>query len=242
MSDKEQVSRVLAAMDIPVAGAIIEPSSAGDDFFVFVAVGRDSENRQIPSNRKLHEAKRTLANVGASVEFLLTDAKTQDIEAGLRATLLHAFGEEIRNVFLSTDGRSAHAWVDPKKALGASAVEAMKKKAAVFLMEFDLSLDSLSTTTGENLPSAFACLSVLRLKAPMTAPELMEELLRRKFTVPSQAWLGHRLDSLRRNGKILRLESGQYVLSMLTLQELGTTKRRNSPDISRMLALARAGR
>ncbi|MCA8054407.1 hypothetical protein [Burkholderia cepacia] len=242
MFDKEQVASVLAAMDIQIAGAIIEPSAAGDNFFVFVSVGRDTQNRQVPSNKRLHDAKRELANLGAAVEFLLTDAKAQDIEAGLRATLLHSFGEDIRNVFLSTDGHLAHAWVDPKRTLSATAIDAMKKKAAIFLTEFDLSLDSLTTTTGENLPSAFACLSVLRLKAPMAARELLEELVRRKFTVPSQAWLDHRLDALRRNGKIVRLESGQFVLTLRALHELGTAKHRNSPDLSRLLALAQTDR
>jgi hypothetical protein len=242
MLDQAHISRMLEALEIPIAGAIIEPSAAGENFFVFVAVTRDSENRQVPSNRKLHEARQALSVLGATVEFLLTDAQTQDIEAGLRATLLHSFGEDVRNIFLSTENNVAHAWVDPKRALDSAAIAAMQEKARIFLKEFDIPLGSLNTTTGETLPSALACLRVMRQLAPVTASALKDELMRRGFTVPSADWLARRLDALRRGGKIVRLEPGQYALSLRALQELGTIKGRSSPDIARLLALARARR
>ncbi|WP_176057851.1 hypothetical protein [Paraburkholderia sp. BCC1876] len=239
MLDAIQISRLLEELQIRTAGEIIQPSAPGESYFVFIPVTRDSDNRQLPTNRRLQEAKAVLLDAGATVEFLLTDEQTHDIEAGLRATLLHSFADDVRNVFLSLGADSARVWIEPKRALEGLVVAEMRAKAQVYLDELDCRLESLDTTTGENLPSVLACLRAIRHSAPVTTTELRDELIRRGFSIPSPGWLVRRLDAMRRSGKIVWVNHGKYALSLQTLQELGTVKGRSSPDISRLLALAR---
>jgi len=157
MLDAIQISRLLEELQIRTAGEIIQPSAPGESYFVFIPVTRDSDNRQLPTNRRLQEVKAVLLEAGATVEFLLTDEQTHDIEAGLRATLLHSFADDVRNVFLSLGADSARVWIEPKRALEGLVVAEMRAKAQVYLNELDCRLESLDTTTGENLPSVLAC-------------------------------------------------------------------------------------
>jgi hypothetical protein len=239
MLDASGLQVTLQSQGIQVNGSIIKDTGTGDAFFVFVEVTRDQDNRQIPSNRKLTEAKRELADQGTIVEFLLSDPATRDIEGGLRATLLHAFGAEVRNAFMSIDDGVAFVWLEPKRNLDESVRADIDAKIKVYLSEFGFRLGSTSVTTNENLPSMLACLRVIRQMAPVASLALKDALTRGGFTVPSIDWLNRRLDSFRRAGKITRLDNGLYVLALKSLRELGTVKGRGSPDIARLLAMAR---
>lgn len=239
MPDHSKVIALLQEMDIDVAGSIVEDSGAPGRLFVHVAVVRDSKNKQAPSNRKLNDARHALAEEGITVEFLLTDGQQQDIEAGLRATVLHAFGSNVRNVFMSIADGSAQVWLDPKQMLNEAVSKAIAEKVETYISGFNMELGSLALTTGENLPSTLACLRAVRQLAPVDSSELLRELVNRGFTVPSTDWLRRRLDIMRKKGQIVRLEGNLYVLSLASIRSLGTIKGRASPDVTRMLALAR---
>ena len=57
--------------------------------------------------------------------------------------------------------------------------------------------------------------------------------------MPSEGWMAHMADSLRKSGLVVRLKSGKYALSLAGLMALGSAKNAKSPDISRLLDLAR---
>jgi len=241
MPDHSKVITILKELDINVAGSIVEDSGAPERLFIHVAIVRDSKNKQVPSNRKLNDARHALAEEGITVEFLLTDGQQQDIEAGLRATVLHAFGSNVRNVFMSTTGGSAQVWIEPKQMLNEAVSKAIAEKVKTYISGFNTELGSLALTTGENVPSALACLRAIRQLAPVDSSELLLELVNRGFTVPSTDWLRRRLDMMRKKGQIVRLGGNRYVLSLGSIRSLGTKKDGASPDITRMLALARRG-
>lgn len=226
---------------IPIVGSIIEDSGVNGGYYIRVAVTRDADNLQQPSNRRLNDFKATLAAKGRRVEFLLHDASGLDLEVGLRATLLYAFPNDLRNVFLSADGSKARVWVEPKHALNDEEVKVIEKKAGDFLEVLGIQLHSLVATGDENLPSNFACLRVLRQVAPASFDELKLELAK-GFTIPSDDWLKRRLDSLRRAGKVVWIADGFYACSLDALRGLGSARGRHSPDVRRLLALARRGR
>ena len=226
---------------IPVVGSIIEDSDVNGFHYVRVAVTRDSNNLQQPSNRRLTDLKATLAAEGRRVEFLLHDASGLDLEAGLRATLLNAFPNDLRNVFLSADGPKARVWVEPKHALNDEEVKRIEQKARDYLEVLGVQLHKLVATGDENLPSNFACLRVLRQVAPASFDELKVELAK-SFTIPSEDWLKRRLDMLRRTGKVVWIAGGSYACSLDALRGLGSARGKNSPDVRRLLALARGGR
>jgi hypothetical protein len=233
------ISASLAEVGLNTAGSIIEDNASENHFFVYVSIIRDADNKQNPSNRQLRIAQELIATHGLTVEFLLSDVASHNIEGGLRATILHAFGGEIRNVFLSIDNRKAFIWLDPKKELEEDVLFEIEKKSRLYLDGLDLEFGALLTTSNGNLPGKLACLNAIRQLAPVTAVELHAELIRRDFKVPSEDWLIRRLDILRKHRQVIRLSNAKYVLSQASLANLGTSRTRNSPDISKLLALAR---
>jgi hypothetical protein len=241
MAAIDEIQRVLDGLKISTAGTIVRDSRSGDHYFVVVPVSRDHENRQSPSNRLLGEARSQLEALGIGVEFLLTDAHAQDVEAGLRATLLHTFSGSIRNVFASIASGKAAVWLEPKHELDAKALADMKKRVAEFLDEVGIRLESVTTTVDERLPSVFLCLKVIRQLAPVAPTTLVEHLKKLGFVIPSDDWLSRRLDGMRRTGRLIRQADGRYSLSLAALRALGTVKGRQSPDIARLLALSRRG-
>lgn len=241
MSDNLSIKASLQQIGIPILGAIIEDTSAPDHYFVHVSVSRDARNRRRPTNKQLSEARQMLASAGFNVDFLLVDLQTQNIEAGLRATVLHKHSTLARNVYMSVRGKSAYVWLDPKRSLDQSQLAGIGDTARQYLSGFGFELGSLALTTGQDLPGVLVCLRILRLLAPADLPALVHELVRRGFNVPSEDWLQRRLDSMRRSGQLLRLGDGRYVLTMEAIRKLGTSKDRASPDLTRLLALARGG-
>lgn len=234
------ISERLAHEGITIIGSIVQDRTDENHIFVYVPVTRDSENRQNPSNRLLKKAQEAIKSAeGVTIEFLLSDGASQNTEGGLRATLLHAFGADIRNVFLSIDGRFADVWFDQKRELVEDVLAEVERKTRIYLTGLGIDLRSLLTTSNENLPGKLACLNAIRLLAPTDASELCRELVRRDFKIPSEDWLNRRLDILRKNGLIIRLSTKKFALSQLALASLGTKKEGKSPDVSKLLAMAR---
>jgi len=242
MLDHAGILALLGERGISVAGSIVEDTGTSKHIFIHVEVSRDPDNKQVPSNQKLKDASQYLASMGIIVEFLLTDAHHQDIEAGLRATMLHAFGNDIRNAFMSVVKNEAQVWLEPKRTLDKKMSDAIHKKLKTYLKEFfGIELGSLVMTSDANLPSNLAVLRAVRYLAPVDRPCLLRELVNRGFTVPSMDWLRRRLDAMRRKDQIVRLEGDRYAVSLKNIRSLGTVKGRESPDIARLLALAKRG-
>lgn len=239
MDSLNLITSSLTEIGADTVGAIIQDSANENHFFVYVAIFRDQNNKQHPSNLQLNSARDVLGTHGLKVEFLLSDAISHDIEAGLRATIIHAFGGHVRNVFLSIESRKANIWLDPKKDLDADFLSQVESKTRRFLVDLDLELGSLLTTTNDNLPGKLVCLKVIRQLAPVSVNDLAKELLRREFTVPSDDWMTRRLDMLRKSHQVVRLANAKYVLSHSALSNLGTLRSGKSPDVSKMLALTR---
>lgn len=242
MTKKDDIVQLLAEHGITIAGSLIQDTHPDGRYFVVVPVTRDGDNKQVPSNRALVAARDALAVGGQAVEFLLTDLQSQDVEAGLRATLMHSFGADIRNVFMSTSANGVHVWYEPKRVLEDSVKKLIADKARAFLRQLDLTLSSLVSTVGERLPSTLPLLRAIRQTAPARLEAVEAKLVADGFVVPSTDWLTRRMDALRRGQKVLRSEAGLYSLSLSSIRALGTRKDRNSPDISRLLALARHSR
>lgn len=237
MAEKIDLVNLLAQEGLSVQGAVIKDSSGNGQVFVYVPVRRNSEGHQVPSNRSLHRIQSSLLEEGLKVEFILTDSHSQDIEAGIRATMLHAFGDDVRNAFLSTEGCSATVWLEPKREISMATHSAIERKIRAFLREVGLELSSVLSTNSESLPSKFALLKALRHVAPADVAKLKAELILRGLTVPSEDWLRRKLDTLRKGDSIVRLGNGSYAIPAKTLDSLGTQRVGGSPDVARLLAL-----
>ena len=105
-----------------------------------------------------------------------------------------------------------------------------------------LKLGVVSLTTDEVLPSKLAILTIIRAEAPVAPQRILELLSAKGLSVPSMDWLSRQLDAYRKSGDVVRLATGSMALTKKALHVLGTKKNRASPDISRLLAMARGGR
>jgi hypothetical protein len=241
MSNQERVDAFLRGRGIPLSGQVADDIFNLNHFFAFIEVTRNSENLQVPSNKELIAAQEELKELGLSVEFILTDADRQDIEVGLRASMLHSFGEIVRNAFLTVHGNLAQVWLVPKEAIAPEKMNEIEDKVRLFLGVFDLQIGAISLTSTANLPSKFVCLKTVRQIAPASLEGVMQALHSKGFTIPSENWMSRMFDNLRKSGFVVRLKSGGYVLSIDGLKALGTSKNRQSADITRILAMARSG-
>ena len=231
----------LNSHEIAHSGQIAEDIFDENHFYVFVEVGRDADNYQVPSNKKLNSIKETLVKAGLNIEFVLTDSTRRNVEDGLRASMLHSFPDVIRNAFLSMQGASAQVWLVPKVALSSENLGLIREKISLYLQLFDISDFSVDVTSTANLPSRLNCLQVIRINSPTNIDVLISKLRHKGFTIPSEDWMSRMLDVLRKHGLIIRSKQGLYYLSLEGIKALGTTKGRRSPDITRMLALNRTG-
>jgi hypothetical protein len=244
MSDDSGAVRAhILSAQVPIIGAIIKDARPGSYYFAIVPLARDSEGRQVPSARKIEEVRRSLLASGYEVEFIVSDPEANDVEAGLRAALSQALGVNAFAVALALHGRNASVFVELADAVATPAIlDAVRTKVERYFASFEIGELTIQIVTREAPPSILACLRVMRQFAPVDVATLILELQARRFNVPSLDWLTHRLDAMRRSGRIVRLGDGKYTLTADALRKLGTTKRRDSPDVIRMLALARRSR
>jgi len=231
MRSLEKVTKYLVDSGLKLSGPIARRDGENSDLYAFVEVTRDEKGHQKPSNLRLSRLTKELLDDGIVVKFILNDVSNADFETGLRATLLHAFPEFIRNCFLSFDNDGAVVWIVPKIA----------NRITIYLGNADITLSEVKLTVDENLPSRTAILSELRISAPTTSEHLAERLSEKGFSTPPIDYINRHLDALRRANHVIRRKDAHYCLTASALKVLGTVKRRSSPDIARFLDLARRG-
>jgi hypothetical protein len=237
------VRALIVASGIPIAGSVIRDARPGNWYFAIVPVSRDNKGRQEPSSKRLEEARAGLHAQGYQVNFVESEPQTIDVEGGLRAALTTAYGDSAVSVAVAFQGRRATVWVEMADAvMSEDTVVAVREKIASYFASFDVADPAVQITPRENLPSIFACLRSIRQLAPVDNETLCAALQAAGFTVPSLEWLSHRLDAMRKSGRLVRLRNGTHTLTSDALQRLGTTKERTSPDVTRLLALARRSR
>ena len=244
VADESHIVRALVAdSGITLTGAVIKDARLGNHYFVVVPITRQRDGRQEPSSRRIEEARLLLLAQGYQVDFVLSEGQTVDVEGGLRAALATAFGDSVVSVAVAFQGKKGTVWVEmADTAMSEDTLAAVREKIGVYFVSFSVDELAVQISSRENLPSIFACLRLIRKLAPVDSDTLTAALHAAGFKVPSSEWLSHRLDVMRKSGRLVRLRNGTYTLTANALQKLGTTKGRASPDVTRMLALARRPR
>lgn len=242
MSSNDLINEELSRHGLITNSEPIRDPAGNNRFFVFLHVDFDENGKQKPNRTIIETAVASLKDKDLIVEILLIDSRTLDIEAGARASLLHAYPDAVRNVFLSIIKQSVSVWIDAKRSLDEQLRKSIAERLTVYLVQFDLHFESLATLGEGNVPGKLAILRALRIGAPATLDSVMNLLQASGFTVPSLDWLRRKLDGHRRAGDVIRLGDGAYVLKAVTISALGSSRTARSPDISRLLALARGKR
>lgn len=239
MPDASVITKLLLTEGIPLAGPVVYDESNGGKYIAFVNITRSENNLQQPSNSRLNEIKVVHSNYIPNIEFILIDTKNNNIESDMRSNLLYRHRSSIRNSFLSTKGRKASIWLVPKTNLSEAQLAEIRTTIIDFLKRFNVDLSAIYITSEQNIPSKTACLSVIRNLSPASIETISRALTEKGFVVPTSDWLRRMMDNLRKGGLIVRLRSGAYALSSAGLKAGGTAKNSRSPDVRRVLDLAR---
>lgn len=224
---------------IRVAGEIAHESGSDPKAIVLVRVKRDLLDRHDPNNKFFNGIQAELAEMGHAVDFILIDESLLDTEQSVRATLLHAFEAEVRNVFLTSKSGAAVVWIDPKVDLSAKVLAKIRLKTAAALSPFGLTLAEMHSIQEATLASRMACLRIIRQIAPATQASISAQLQTAGFTIPSEDWLAERLTALTLEERLVRRANESFALTAGAIRDLGNSKGKRSPDLSRLLALAK---
>lgn len=242
MRSNIEILEFLQENSLDVVGTIfVEPGT--DTKHVFIKMVELGPGERKPSSYDLKLASDKAEELGVRLNFILVGEEKEPVhEPSLKAAFTNQLHDRIRNVFVTEDGNSNVVWVEPKTNLTDEESELAMDITKKYFEVIAEKLDNIHFTNNSRFPSDYACLSLLRTKAPITNEELMAQLKLKNFDVPNLKWVSAKLDKLRKNNLVIRKkDSGQYVLTIHALTTLGSAKNRRSPDIIRALDLARRG-
>ncbi|HMO09656.1 MAG TPA: hypothetical protein PKD10_18720 [Paracoccaceae bacterium] len=242
MPKKAELEAMLREKGVVLAGPIVSTQEDNPTFLAFVKAKISTDGRREPTSFALNSITKAALEIGVRVSFVLIDGERDDLDSSVKTMLLGKFPELIRNSFSTFSGKLADVWIDPKQILDTAEKAAIEGAVSDFLGFLDVTAKSINFTQAENIPTPTALLRSIRVQAPCSIDEITGALAKKGFTVPNKVWLSHAMDKLRKSGFIFRKKNGQFILTLKGLTALGTSKNRQSPDVTRALALAQKGR
>lgn len=240
--DLDEIRREIAKFNLPLAGSVVPSPTVENCVLVSIYTIRDDRGRRSPSGKTLSELRGVIASYGADVEYLLIDEALSELEDGCRTSLVNSFPDIVRNSYTTVLDGVANVWVEKKRDISIEENTKIRELVDNISRVYKLRGAILRVTSDFRIATPTEFLRALRKIAPADCEDLDKELRTRNFSVPSLQWVNHRLDMLRKQGLIVRIAAGHYALTAVALQKLGTVKSRQSPDVIRLLALARRER
>lgn len=230
---------VLRENGIFLAGSIVEMPNVEGGIFIPIVTRRLSDGSSKPPKSALLAARQQIGELNYLSEFILVNERSEEAEHSLRSSLLVSFPDLVRNAFLSIEASSSNVWLELKKQATEDERQRLNEHVGRSIDLFKLPPASVLSLADLELPTRLELLSLIRLMAPVNCEGLHSELQQRSFTIPSSDWIKRQFDLLRKTGFVVRRHDGNYVLTLNGLKRLGTSKGRRSPDVIRLLALAK---
>lgn len=237
MTDLRFIRNYLENLEFPVRGELIVDPSDSSSVIVNIDIIRNEQGRRVPSIQTLNDVRNYFLIKNISLVYILRDTVNDNLELGLRSTLMLKF-DELRNIFCSTSSDGVSVWVEFKKQHSISQLKSVEIQARRYLEIIGFKLNALQSFSEQPTPSKVAILNSIRIFAPVNLSKLEVMLKEKRFVIPSTDWLRRQIDGLRKNGAIMVSQQGEISLSFGALRRLGTSKNSKSPDITRLLALA----
>lgn len=241
MTDTTIITTLLRDKGLLVEGEIVSNPSTPKGYFVPLRLTRRPGGGKSPSGRALALVRSSLAELGYAIDFILIDEEARQIEESLRASLLSSFPDDVRNSYFSPGEGSPQAWIEFKRQPDVAVARRLEGHLNKFADLFGLPSLSMTPLGETDTATKTEILSAARQLAPVDVSTLATVIAAQGLGVPSVDWMSRRLDSLRKSSLVLRRQDGTYVLTKEALTLLGTLKSRRSPDVRRVLALARRG-
>lgn len=239
MENDSFIKQTLLAYGVNLIGELTPDKIVDDGVLAFIEVNRSDVGSQVPSNFQLRKIIEFFENEGIFVQLVLVENGAEDIQASIKSMVFRYFPELIKNVSASFDNKGVIVWLEPKHKFEEYEMLLLEKKMQQLLDVLNIKLLGVKFINVENLPTKTALLKYIRQYAPITQAILAVKLTERKFVIPNDDWLSNALDSLRKSQFIFRNKKGDYIVTFIGLVALGSDKDRRSPDINRLLDLAR---
>lgn len=241
MTSFEKVLPFLSLHGIVLAGEIVSNPNITGGLIIPISFSRDGEGKPRPSHKILSDLKNELTAIGVHIDYLLVDRESKSIEDGLRGSLITSFPALVRNSFVTVESGVAHVWLDGKKDPTEADHQKIRSLVQRYIEISSLRGFDVHFISEEQVATNTEVLSVIRRVSPVGCDDLRSYLQEAGFSVPSLEWINKKFDALRKAGLVVRLSDRTYVLTYEALHRLGTRKTRRSPDVGRLLALARRG-
>ena len=227
-------------VDYGVTGVIwVSPNIDAGGHVIYIEVQIDRRGRQIPSNYMIATAEKAAIDAYGAIDVVVSRGDVDDAMLSIKSMLMRRHLDTVRNVYCHLDGSGVTVWVEPKASLSHEQIGGLTEEIEAAINSFDLNLKAVISTSNVRLPNDSVILSMIRRAAPVKADDIATIMVERGFELPEDDWLARRLDRLRKRGFVVRFRDGQYALTRESLLALGSGKNRSSPDIRRILDLAR---
>lgn len=242
MSRAQEIEKFLNENEFSLVGNVIEDPDVENGFTVFLRVSRDNDGGQRPTNFAISKAERQILAKEETITFVLINKLTEELNVNVKSMLMRKFPEEIKNVFTSINDNNAHVWIEPKKIMTPQETVVIRGELEGFLPYLNMKLGDFINISEMALPSPTFFLRIIRKFSPISTDEIGKKIQEYNFEYPSTDWLEKNLDRLRKKQLVARKKNGQYILTLIGLKMLGSSKDRRSPDIGRALDMAKRRR
>ena len=238
MAEAEAIARLFADYGVTSVSRV-SPNADTGGHIVHIEARIDRRGRQIPSNYMIATAEKAAIDAHGVIVVVVSRGDIDDVLLSIKSMLMRRYLDIVRNVYCHIEGSGVTVWVEPKASLSYEQVGDLTEEVEAVIGSFDLKLKAVISISDVRLPNDSVILSMIRQAAPVGADDVVTVMTGRGFELPEDDWLTRRLDRLRKRGLVVRLKDGRYVLTRRGLLALGSGKNRSSPDIGRILDLAR---
>ncbi|MFC4730276.1 hypothetical protein [Salipiger abyssi] len=238
MSKTEKLTSLITQSGLSLIGDPVDDPDVSGGFIVFVKATGQTPALIPGLIAKLQ--KRFIAE-GEQVKIVEPKPNGAQIESFLSASIKARLPHLNLDLTVAAGHGQAAIWVGLPVGTLAEDQVAVADAIHRFLSQLGIEDQIVTFKAEKNLPSPTACLRVLRRHAPCS-PEALTELLQLPgFDAMTLSEVRRLLDTARRKGQVIRREDGKYILTLQCLMDLGSSRNRFSPDVSRALALRRLG-
>ncbi|UES56042.1 hypothetical protein GFK91_10740 [Roseibium aggregatum] len=238
MSNEEDLRSLVLESGLSLIGEPLTDPDVDGGSIVFV---RATEIEPTSAPKIINKLSRKLAAKGELVKIIAPNQGGEQIEAFLTASIKAHLPDVELDLTIAWGQSNAGIWINLSSPIPGDLKVKIETVIHRFLAELGIKSYIVKFKSEKNHPSPTACLRVLRRHAPCNAEALTRFLQLPSFDTMSLAEVRRFLDTARRKGQVIRRGDGRYILTLQCLMELGSSRDRFSPDVSRALALRRLG-
>jgi hypothetical protein len=180
--------------------------------------------------------------LGLQIEWIVTPSRrTSSMEAALLELLEGRYPGAVSAVYISAlKIAPVSIWIERNPSdRTRPELASLKSVVEQFLKLYGVEAPSVMDGDSEDYPSNPMIMRKLKVHAPVTTERLAEALRSAGLTISDLRSLQSKLDTLRKQGLLVRSNAGEYCLTELALGVVPHGKSRSSSDVERALALGR---